>query len=194
MSYLKPNTAGVYDIPSANIDTLYIKGKKFQDYINELVFEDQFDLEQIQELQKITELLDTTSLTAQWVVDNNNINADLKTAITALQNKIANLDTTALTESSVLTNDNRNSVLKTAIDTATSDVTALTTRVTTAETDIDNLDTRMTTAETDIDNLETRITGVEDTTEYELNSIKAKTQHIEVYPGIPGNDDTFNLI
>jgi hypothetical protein len=47
MSYLKPNTAGVYDIGSANIDTLYVRGKKFQDYITELVFEDQLEQSEI---------------------------------------------------------------------------------------------------------------------------------------------------
>jgi hypothetical protein len=156
MSYLKPNTAGVYDIGSANIDTLYIRGKKFQDYITELVFEDQFEQGEITEIKLLLEYLDTSGLSSEWIIDNNNKNQDLKTLITNLQTKLANIDTSALTESSVLTNDNRNSVLKTALDTATSDLTALTSRVSTAEGDIDNLETRMTTAETDIDGVETK--------------------------------------
>ena len=37
MSYLKPNTAGVYEIPAINASReLYIKGKRFQDYLNEI--------------------------------------------------------------------------------------------------------------------------------------------------------------
>ena len=36
MSSLKTNTAGIYDIPSANIGVLYIKGKKFQEYLDEV--------------------------------------------------------------------------------------------------------------------------------------------------------------
>ena len=186
MSYLKPNTAGVYDIPSANIDTLYIKGKKFQQYIDELVIEDQLEQSEITEIKLLLEYLDTTGLNSAWTVTNSNVNETLRTAITALQTKLANIDTTALTETSVLNNDNRNSVLKTAIDTATSDLTALTTRVTTAEGDIDNLETRMTTAEGDIDNLETRETNVEN----DITAIKAKTDYLEVFNGNPQNSDS----
>jgi len=113
MSYLKPNTAGVYDIPSANIDTLYVKGKKFQQYINELVFEDQLEQDEITEIKLLLEYLDTTGLNSAWTVTNSNVNETLRASITALQTKLANIDTTALTQSSVLTNDNRNSVLKT---------------------------------------------------------------------------------
>ena len=136
MSYLKPNTAGVYDIPSANIDTLYIKGKKFRDYIDELVFEDQLEQSEITEIKLLLEYLDTTGLNSAWLVNNDNRNAELKTLITALQNKIANIDTTALTETSILNNDNRNSVLKTRLDTAETDIDSLETRETASETNI----------------------------------------------------------
>lgn len=159
MSYLKPNTAGVYDIPSANIDTLYVKGKKFQDYITELVFEDQLEQSEITEIKLLLEYLDTTGLNSAWTVTNSNVNETLRASITALQTKLANIDSTALTQSSVLTNDNRNSVLKTRLDTAATDITALTTRVTTAEGDIDDLETRETAAEADI-------TAIEDKTDY----------------------------
>jgi len=122
MSSLKPNTAGVYDIPSANIDTLYIKGKKFQDYINELVFEDQLEQSEITEIKLLLEYLDTTGLNSAWTVTNSNVNETLRSAIIALQNKLAQIDTTALSQSSVLTNDNRNSVLKSRLDTAEGDI------------------------------------------------------------------------
>ena len=179
MSYLKANTAGVYDIPSANIDTLYVRGKKFQDYITELVFEDQLEQSDIDEIKLLLQYLNTSGLSSEWIVDNNNKNQDLKTLITALETKLANIDTTALTESSVLTNENRNSVLKTAIDTATSDLTALTSRVTTAEGDIDGVETRMTAAEGDINTAETNITG-----------ILAKTKYIQVEDGDFNDDET----
>lgn len=143
MSYLRPNLAGVYDIPALNASSqLYIRGKKFEDYINELVFEDQLEQSEITEIKLLLEYLDTTGLNSAWTVTNSNVNETLRSAITALQTKLANIDTTALTQSSVLTNDNRNSVLKTAIDTAATDLTALSARVTTAETDIDNLETK----------------------------------------------------
>lgn len=126
---IRPDNAGIYDIPGLNVSSvLYIKGKKFDDYINELVFEDQLEQSEIDEIKLLLQYLNTSGLSSEWIVDNNNKNQDLKTLITALQTKLANIDTTTLTESSVLNNENRNSVLKTRLDTA--------------ETDIDNVETK----------------------------------------------------
>jgi hypothetical protein len=117
MSYLRAGGDGVVNIPALNASgQLYIRGKKFEDYINELVFEDSFEQAEITELKLLLQYLNTTGLSSEWIVDNNTKNQDLKTLITALQTKLAQIDTTALTLPSVLTNDNRNSVLKTAID------------------------------------------------------------------------------
>lgn len=117
MSYLKTNLAGIYDIPSANISSqLYIRGKPFEAYINELVIGDQFEQAEIDEIRQIIQYLNTNGLTTEWVVDNNNINAELKTAITALQTKLSYLDTTNLSANWVVNNDNRNAVLKTRLD------------------------------------------------------------------------------
>jgi hypothetical protein len=126
---IRPDNAGIYDIPGLNVSSvLYIKGKKFDDYINELVFEDQLEQSEIDEIKLLLQYLNTSGLSSEWIVDNNNKNQDLKTLITALQTKLANIDTTTLTESSVLNNENRNSVLKTRLDSA--------------ETDIDNVETK----------------------------------------------------
>ena len=127
----RPNNAGIYNFDNLNAQNLFIKGKRFEDYITELVFEDQFEAEEIAELQLLLQYLNTSGLSSEWIVDNNNKNQDLKTAITALQTKLANIDTTTLTQSSVLNDANRNSVLKTAIDglitkLANIDTTALT--------------------------------------------------------------------
>ena len=113
---LKPSNAGVYQINALNVDSLSILGIPFQQYINQLEGSDQLEQFEIDEIRQIIQYLNTSGLTTEWVVSNNNINADLKTALTALQTKTANIDTTALTQSSILNNDNRNSVLKTAID------------------------------------------------------------------------------
>lgn len=130
MSYLKPNLSGVYDIPSLNASSqLYIRGKKFEDYINELVFEDQLEQDEINEIKLLLQYLNTSGLNSEWIVDNNNKNQDLKTAITALQTKLANVTTTSLTQNSNLTDDNRNSVLKTRTDTLDASMNALTGRV-----------------------------------------------------------------
>jgi hypothetical protein len=88
MSYLRPNLAGVYDIPSINVSSqLYVRGKPFEQFINELVFEDQFEQEEITELKLLVQYLNTSGLSSEWIVDNNNKNQDLKTLITALQGK-----------------------------------------------------------------------------------------------------------
>lgn len=112
----RPNNAGIYNYDNLNAQNLFIRGIPFQDYITELQGGDQFEQGEIDEIRQIIQYLNTTGLSSEWVVDNNNKNADLKTLITALQTKLANIDTTALTQASVLTDDNRNSVLKTRID------------------------------------------------------------------------------
>lgn len=126
---IRPGNDGIVDLPGLNVSSvLYIKGKKFEDYITELVLEDQFEQAEITELKLLVQYLDTSGLNSAWLVDNQNKNQDLKTAITALQAKLAQIDTTALTESSVLTNDNRNSVLKTRIDGHDGNLSSLTTK------------------------------------------------------------------
>lgn len=173
MSYLRAGGDGVYNIPALNASgQLYIRGKKFEDYLAELMSEDQLEQSEIDTLRTLLLHLKTDGLTSEWIVNNENKNAVLKTAITAIETKLAKIDTAALTETSVLTNDNRNSVLKTAIDTAASDLTALTGRVDTAEGNIVSLANRMTVAEGDIDGVETKtrfiteatITGTGDNT------------------------------
>ena len=92
----KVNNAGIYNFDNLNTQTLYIKGKRFEDYILELTLEDAFDLDQINELKLILQYLNTSGLTTEWIVNNDNINAQLKTLIVALQNK-----TRFITEASV---------------------------------------------------------------------------------------------
>jgi hypothetical protein len=113
-----PNTnqGGVTYIPAISTGALFINGKRLRDTIQELISQDQFEQSEIDEIKLLLQYLNTSGLSSEWIVDNNNKNQDLKTAITALQTKLAQIDTTALTLPSVLTNDNRNSVLKTAID------------------------------------------------------------------------------
>lgn len=123
---LKPSNAGVYQINALNVDNLWINGVPFQQYINQLVIEDQFEQSEITELKLLVQYLNTSGLNTEWIVDNNNKNQDLKTLITAIETKLAQIDTTALTESSVLDNDNRNSVLKGRLDTTDGNVDTVT--------------------------------------------------------------------
>ena len=112
----RSNNAGIYNFDNLNAQNLFIKGKRFEQYISELVFEDQLEQGEIDEIKLLLQYLNTSGLSSEWIVDNNNKNQDLKTAITALQTKLANITTTSLTQNSNLTDDNRNSVLKTRID------------------------------------------------------------------------------
>jgi len=125
-----PNTnqGGVTYIPAISTGALFINGKRFSDVISELISEDQFEQSEITELKLLVQYLNTSGLSSEWIVDNNNKNQDLKTLITALETKLAQIDTTALTESSVLVNDNRNSVLKSRLDATDNNVGTLTTK------------------------------------------------------------------
>lgn len=136
----KSNNAGIYNFDNLNAQTLYIKGKKFQEYLDELG--SGLTAPELAEVKSLLEYLDITGLNSAWSVTNSNINETLRSAITALQTKTANLDTTGLTSASVLNDANKNSALKTAIDTLITDLTALTNRVSTEETNVDNLQTK----------------------------------------------------
>jgi hypothetical protein len=122
-----------------SVGALYVGGKRFRDIIRSLIAENEFEQSEIDELKLLVQYLNTSGLSSEWIIDNNNKNQDLKTLITALQTKTANLDTVGLTSPSVLTNANKNSALKTAIDTLITDLTALTGRVSTEETNVDAL-------------------------------------------------------
>jgi hypothetical protein len=136
------NNNNVTNLDVLSVGALYVGGKRFRDIIRSLIAEDTLEQAEIDQLRTLLFHLKTDGLTSEWIVNNDNRNAVLKTAITAIETKLANIDTTALTETSVLNNDNRNSVLKTRLDTAATDITALAARVTTAEGDIDGVETK----------------------------------------------------
>jgi hypothetical protein len=110
------SNSGIFIRDILQCNALFIGGKRFQDFINELVFEDQFEQAEITEIKLLLQYLNTSGLSSEWIIDNNNKNQDLKTAITALQTKTGLLDTTGLTQSWIINDLNRNATLKTAID------------------------------------------------------------------------------
>jgi hypothetical protein len=113
---LKPSNAGIYNINALNVNTLFINGVPFQNFIDDLVVGDQFEQGEIDEIRQIIQYLNTSGLSQEWIVSNNNINVTLKTAIDNILTKLTYLDTTALTDSWIINNDNRNGILKTRID------------------------------------------------------------------------------
>jgi hypothetical protein len=69
MSYLRPNLAGVYDIPSINVSSqLYVRGVPFETYVGQLETEDQFEQAEITELKLLVQYLDTAGLNTAWII------------------------------------------------------------------------------------------------------------------------------
>ena len=162
---LKPSNAGIYNINALNVNQLWINGVSFAAYLAALNTEDQLDQGQIDEIKQILLHLNTSGLTTEWVVGNNNINADLRTAITALETKLVQIDTTALSASSVLNNDNRNSVLKTAITALETKLAQIDTTALSSSSVLNN-DNRNSVLKTRIDGHDTNISGLEGKTRY----------------------------
>ena len=101
--YLKANLAGITEIPALNTQSLTIKGKPFEDYITELVIEDQFEQAEITELKQLVQFLDTTGLNTAWLVDNTNKNAELKTAVDNLNDSVGTINTNITNLSNAVT-------------------------------------------------------------------------------------------
>jgi hypothetical protein len=108
-----PNTnqGGLTYIPAISTGALFVNGKRLRDTIQELISIDQFEASEIQELKQLVQYLNTSGLSSEWIVDNNNKNQDLKSLITALENK-----TRFISEASVTgTGDNTTSTYTTSV-------------------------------------------------------------------------------
>ena len=90
---LKPSNAGVYQINALNVNSLFIEGVPFQTFISELVAGDQLEQGEIDEIKQVLLYLNTSGLTTEWVVGNNNINAAIKTALDTLTGRVDGNDT-----------------------------------------------------------------------------------------------------
>ena len=110
----------------AYFNRLYINGVRFRDYVQSLISEDQLEQQEIDHIRNLLTYLDTSALTQAWVINNDNRNAILKTAIDLINTRLQYYDGTALTESWVVNNDNINSVLKTRIDGHDTNLTSIT--------------------------------------------------------------------
>ena len=120
MSSGRPNNAGIYNFDNLNTQNLFIKGVPLQTVINELIAGDQFEQAEIDEIKQIILYLNTSGLTTEWVVGNNNINAALKTAIDSINSTVASQG------SSIATNTSNISTLTTTVGTHTSNISSLT--------------------------------------------------------------------
>ncbi len=116
---------GTFNADIISCLNLFINGQSLSQILSNLNIGDQFEQQEIDELKLLVQYLNTSGLSSEWIVDNNNKNQDLKTLITQLQTKLQNIDTTSLFQTSILNNDNRNSVLKSALDSLSSSVGTL---------------------------------------------------------------------
>ncbi len=167
-----PNTnqGGVTYIPAISTGALFINGKRLRDTIQELISEDQFEQTEITELKLLVQYLNTSGLSSEWIVDNNNKNQDLKTSIENILTKLANINTTELSQTSTLTNDNRNSVLKTAIDALITKLTNINTSGLTLESVLTD-DNRNSVLKTRIDGNDGTLTTLNNKTRYITESV-----------------------
>jgi len=125
---LKPSNAGIYQINALNVNQLWINGMSINEFVAAAGLEHALTDAEIVELKAIVNRIDITGLTGNWVVDDTNRNAVLKSLIDTLTTKLTYLDTTALTQSWVVNNDNRNATLKTRIDSNDSSIGDLNTK------------------------------------------------------------------
>lgn len=110
------NNGGITNIDVLSVGALYVGGQRFRDIIRSLISEDVLEQQEIDTIRNVLQFLNTASLSSAWVVNNDNRNAVLKTAIDLINTRLLHIDTTALSQTLILNNDNRNAVLKTAID------------------------------------------------------------------------------
>jgi hypothetical protein len=113
---MNTNNGGVTNIDVLSVGALYVNGQRLKDLITSLISQDAFEQVEIDEIKLLLQYLNTSGLSSEWILDNNNKNQDLKTSINLLNTRLLYYDGTALSENWIINNDNRNVILKTAID------------------------------------------------------------------------------
>lgn len=125
---MNTNNGGITNIDVLSVGALYVGGKRFRDIIKSLMAEDALEQQEIEDLRNLLTYLNTTALNQPWIINNDNRNAVLKTAIDLINTRLQYLNTTSLSESWLINNDNRNAILKTRIDGHDGDLTTLNTK------------------------------------------------------------------
>ena len=158
-------TSGTFNADIITCLNLFINGQSLSQILTNLNIQEQFTQDEVNEVKLLVQYLNTSGLSSEWIVDNNSKNQDLKSAIIALQNKLANIDTTGLSQTSILNNENRNSVLKSALDTlinklANIDTTGL------SQTSILNNENRNSVLKSGLDSINSSVTTLDGKTRY----------------------------
>jgi len=90
---LKPSNAGIYQINALNVNQLWINGMSINDFVAAAGLEHALTDAEIVELKAIVNRIDITGLTGNWVVDDTNRNAVLKSLIDGLTTSVGTLNT-----------------------------------------------------------------------------------------------------
>jgi len=113
---MNTNNGGITNIDVLSVGALYINGRRFRDVVADLIGNISLNAEQIAIIQTFLTRIDISGLTGNWIVNDTNRNATLKTLIDALNTKTLYLDTTGLTGNWIVNDTNKNATLKTRID------------------------------------------------------------------------------
>jgi hypothetical protein len=89
------NNGGITNIDVLSVGALYVGGKRFRDIIRSLISEDVLEQQEINDLRNILLYLNTTALNQPWIINNDNRNAVLKTAIDLINTRLLYIDTAA---------------------------------------------------------------------------------------------------
>lgn len=86
------NNSGVFYKDVISAGAIYINGRRFIDYIQELISEDQLEQQEIDDIRNLLTYLDTTGLSTNWSINNTNINSVLKSRIDAHDGDISSIN------------------------------------------------------------------------------------------------------
>jgi len=164
------NNGGITNIDVLSVGALYVGGKRFRDIIRSLISEDVLEQQEINDLRNILLYLNTTALNQSWIVNNDNRNSVLKTAIDLINNRLQYFDGTALNQPWIVNNDNRNAVLKTATDLINTRLLYIDTAALT-QTSVLNNDNRNSVLKTLVDGLTTSVGNLDGKTRYITSSV-----------------------
>lgn len=98
---MNTNNGGITNIDVLSVGALYVGGKRFRDIIKSLISEDVLEQQEIDDIRNILTYLNTTALNQPWIINNDNRNAVLKTAIDLITTRLDGLDTKTQYQTSV---------------------------------------------------------------------------------------------
>jgi len=94
--------SGIFNADIIQCNAIFINGKRFIEFIQELISEDQLEQQEIDDIRNLLTYLDTTALNQPWIINNDNRNAVLKTRIDGHDSDLTTLNNKTRYQSSVI--------------------------------------------------------------------------------------------